>query len=100
MHFRQAQDDPALLEIVFLDGDGLDFSSNMGKNVERTFFKENFRRAHHTEPGVITDINNVGDFYREGFLRALDRETAQKRLPARWLSISVFRRPARFSRSF
>jgi mannose-1-phosphate guanylyltransferase/phosphomannomutase len=78
VHFRQAQDDPALLEIVFLDGDGLDFSSNMGKNIERTFFKENFRRAHHTEPGVITDINNVGDFYREGFLRALDREKLVK----------------------
>ena len=78
VHFRQAQDDPALLEIVFLDGDGLDFSSNMGKNVERTFFKENFRRAHHTEPGIITDINNVGDFYREGFLRALDRELLKK----------------------
>ncbi len=78
VHLRQAQDDPALLEIVFLDGDGLDFSSNMGKNVERTFFKENFRRAHHTEPGVITDINNVGDFYREGFLRALDRELLKK----------------------
>lgn len=78
VHFRQAQDDPASLEIVFLDGDGLDFSSNMGKNVERTFFKENFRRAHHTEPGVITDINNVGDFYREGFLRALDRELLKK----------------------
>jgi mannose-1-phosphate guanylyltransferase/phosphomannomutase len=78
VHFRQAEDDPALLEIVFLDGDGLDFSSGMGKNVERTFFKENFRRAHHTEPGVITDINNVGDFYREGFLRALDRELLKK----------------------
>lgn len=74
VHFRQAPDDPAALEIVFLDGDGLDFSSNMGKNVERTFFKENFRRAHHTEPGVLVDINNVGEFYREGFLRALDRE--------------------------
>jgi len=78
VHFRQAQDDPAALEIVFLDGDGLDFSSNMGKNVERTFFKENFRRAHHTEPGVITDINNVADFYREGFLRSIDRETLKK----------------------
>ena len=78
VHFRQAQDDPAMLEVVFLDGDGLDFSSGMGKNVERTFFKENFRRAHHTEPGVITDINNVGDFYREGFLRALDRELLKK----------------------
>jgi len=78
IHFRQAQDDPAALEIVFLDSDGLDFSSNMGKNVERTFFKENFRRAHHTEPGVLVEINNVADFYREGFLRALDREMLRK----------------------
>ena len=78
VHFRQAQDDPASLEIVFLDGDGLDFSSNMGKNVERIFFKENFRRAHHTEPGVLVDINNVPEFYREGFLRALDREMLRK----------------------
>lgn len=78
VHFRQAQDDPASLEIIFLDGDGLDFSSNMGKNVERTFFKENFRRAHHTEPGVLIDINNVGDYYREGFLRALNRDVLKK----------------------
>ncbi len=78
VHFRQAPGDPTLLEIVFLDGDGLDFSSNMGKNVERTFFKENFRRAHHTEPGVITDINNVGEFYREGFLRGVDRELLKR----------------------
>ena len=78
VHFRQAQDDPAALEIVFLDGDGLDFSSNMGKNVERIFFKENFPRAHHTEPGVLVDINNVADFYREGFLRSLDKELLKK----------------------
>lgn len=78
VHLRQAQDDPASLEIVFLDSDGLDFSSNMGKNVERTFFKENFRRAHHTEPGVLVEINNVADFYREGFLRALDRDMLRK----------------------
>ena len=77
-HFRQATDDPALLEIVFLDRDGLDFSSSMGKSVERTFFKENFRRAHHTEPGVLVDINNVADFYREGFLRALDGDVLRK----------------------
>jgi mannose-1-phosphate guanylyltransferase/phosphomannomutase len=46
-HFRQSPDDPAAMEIVFLDNDGLDFSSSMAKNVERIFYKENFRRAHH-----------------------------------------------------
>ncbi|MEI6305424.1 MAG: phosphoglucomutase, partial [Deltaproteobacteria bacterium] len=86
-HFRQAQDDPSLLEIVFLDSDGLDFSSGMGKNVERIYYKENFRRAHHTEPGAITDINNVVEFYREGFLRTIDRETVKK---AAWTVVVDF----------
>lgn len=77
-YFRQAVDDPASTEIVFLDSDGLDFSSAMGKNVERIFYKENFRRAHHKEPGSITELPQVLDFYREGFFRATDREKLKK----------------------
>lgn len=86
-HFRQAQDDPAAMEIVFLDGDGLDFSSNMAKNAERIFFKENFRRAHHTEPGALVDIPQVVDFYREGFLRALNTDVIRK---AAWTVVVDF----------
>ena len=77
-HFRQAVDDPASTEIVFLDADGLDFSSAMGKNVERIFYKENFRRAHHKEPGSISELPQVFDYYREGFFRAIDREKLKK----------------------
>lgn len=77
--FRQSMDDPASTDIVFLDGDGLDFSSAMGKNFERIFYKENFRRAHHSEPGGITELPQVLDFYREGFLRNIDRDLLRKR---------------------
>jgi mannose-1-phosphate guanylyltransferase/phosphomannomutase len=77
-HFRQAADDPASTEIVFLDNEGLDFSSAMGKNVERIFYKENFRRAHHKEPGSISELPQVFDYYREGFFRAIDREKLKK----------------------
>lgn len=79
IYFRQSTDDPAVTEIVFLDADGLNFSGSMGKNVERIFFKENFRRAHHREPGGITELPQVMDFYREGFLRAIDRNLLRKR---------------------
>jgi mannose-1-phosphate guanylyltransferase/phosphomannomutase len=78
VHFRQSLDDPASTNIVFLDNDGLDFSSSMGKNVERIFFKENFRRAHHREPGGITELPQVVDFYREGFVRAIDQGAFKK----------------------
>ena len=77
-HFRQAEEDASVLEIVFMDGEGLDFSSGMAKNVERIFYKENFRRAHHNEPGAIIEISNVPDFYREGFLRAVNRDLLKK----------------------
>jgi len=86
-YLRQALDDPAALEIVFLDGDGLDFSSGMAKNVERIYYKENFRRAHHSEPGAISEINNVVEFYREGFLRAMDKELVKK---AAWTVVVDF----------
>jgi mannose-1-phosphate guanylyltransferase/phosphomannomutase len=77
-HFRQAIEDPASTEIVFLDNDGLDFSSSMGKNVERIFFKENFRRAHHREPGGITELPQVLEFYREGFTRAIAQDALKQ----------------------
>jgi mannose-1-phosphate guanylyltransferase/phosphomannomutase len=75
---RQSHEDPATTEIVFLDADGLDFSSSMGKNVERIFYKENFRRAHHSEPGGITELPQVLEFYREGFIRSLDQALMMK----------------------
>ncbi len=79
VYFRQSPDDPAVTEMLFLDGDGLDFSSTMTKNIERIFFRENFRRAHHSEPGGITELPQVVDFYREGFLRTLDSNILSKR---------------------
>jgi mannose-1-phosphate guanylyltransferase/phosphomannomutase len=86
-HFRQSADDPALMEMIFLDGDGVDFSSGMAKNLERIYYKENFRRAHHSEPGALSEINNVVDFYREGFLRAINREAVKK---AAWTIVVDF----------
>jgi mannose-1-phosphate guanylyltransferase/phosphomannomutase len=79
VHFRQSINDLASTEIVFLDNDGLDFSSSMGKNVERIFFKENFRRVHHREPGGITELPQALDYYRAGFVRAIDQSAFKKR---------------------
>lgn len=86
-HCRQSTDDPSSTEFIFLDGEGFDFSSNMAKNTERIYFKENFRRAHHTEPGAITDLPQAIDFYKEGFLRALDLELCRK---AAWTVVIDF----------
>jgi mannose-1-phosphate guanylyltransferase/phosphomannomutase len=79
--FRQSSEDPAATEIVFHDADGMELSSAMAKSIERVFFKENFRRVHYAEPGAIKEIPHILDFYREGFLRALDGELLCRTAP-------------------
>jgi mannose-1-phosphate guanylyltransferase/phosphomannomutase len=73
IHFRQSDRDASVTEIVFFDEQGLEISSNSAKAIERIFFKENFRRAHFSEPGALFELPNIGDYYREGFLRALNK---------------------------
>jgi mannose-1-phosphate guanylyltransferase/phosphomannomutase len=72
VHFRRSPEDPASTEIVFFDADGVEISSSMAKGIERVFYKENFRRVHYTEPGGISEIPRIYDYYREGFLRAVN----------------------------
>ncbi len=81
IHFRQSPEDPAATEIVFFDGDGNEMSSAAAKSIERIYFKENFRRAHYSEPGGIEELPRIYDFYREGFLRNLDSPLLRKTAP-------------------
>jgi len=79
--FRQSSEDPAATEIIFFDAEGMEISSSMAKGIERIYFKENFRRAHYTEPGAIWEIPRLFDYYREGFLRALDVDAMRASAP-------------------
>jgi mannose-1-phosphate guanylyltransferase/phosphomannomutase len=81
IHFRQSPEDPAATEIVFFNADGNEMPSAAAKSIERIYFKENFRRAHHSEPGGIEELPRIYDFYREGFLRNLESTLLQKSAP-------------------
>ncbi len=81
VHFRQSPEDPAATEIIFFDGEGNEISSSMTKGIERIYYKENFRRVHYSEPGGISEIPRIYDYYREGFLRALNGEVLRKAAP-------------------
>ncbi len=81
IHFRQSPEDSAATEVIFFDGSGNEVSSSTAKVIERIYFKENFRRAHHSEPGGIDDLPRIYDYYREGFLRNLDGALLKKAAP-------------------
>ncbi|MCF6180205.1 MAG: mannose-1-phosphate guanyltransferase, partial [Geopsychrobacter sp.] len=73
VHFRQSDREASVTEIVFFDEWGHEISSSSAKAIERIFFKENFRRVHFAEPGTISELPNIADYYREGFMHALDK---------------------------
>lgn len=81
VHFRQSPLDSAATEIVFFDEQGLELSSAATKSIERVYYKENFRRAHFSEPGSISELPNITNYYRDGFLRALDQDIIAKAKP-------------------
>ncbi|AJF07400.1 mannose-1-phosphate guanyltransferase [Geoalkalibacter subterraneus] len=81
VHFRQSADDPASTEMIFYDADGVEISSSAAKGIERVYFKENFRRVHYSEPGAISELPRIHDYYRDGYLRALDVEAIRASKP-------------------
>lgn len=81
VHFRQSPDDPAATDILFYDSEGVDISSTTAKGIERIFYKENFRRVHYNEPGAISEVPRIYDYYREGFLRAIDGQILRLAAP-------------------
>ncbi|MDE7169222.1 MAG: NTP transferase domain-containing protein [Mucispirillum sp.] len=75
VHFRQSPSDPTHTEILFFNESGESIDSGVEKNLERAFFRENFRRVTHNEIGDISEKQMVKEFYMEGLLRSLDQTT-------------------------
>ncbi|MDR0454093.1 MAG: NTP transferase domain-containing protein [Deferribacteraceae bacterium] len=72
VYFRQHHIDPTQTEILFFDEHGNALDSGIEKNIERIFFRDNFRRTPHDEVGEIVEHPMVREFYREGMLKMLD----------------------------
>lgn len=79
VYFQQSPSGSRHTEIIFYDEDGNLIDTNLEKSIERLFFKENFRRVDHSEVGSINETPAVTDFYREGYLRALEVEAIRAR---------------------
>jgi mannose-1-phosphate guanylyltransferase/phosphomannomutase len=79
VHFQQSEVGARQIEISFYDQDGNLIDTGKEKSIERLFFKENFRRVDHSDVGAIQELTAVPEFYREGFMRALDVEAIRAR---------------------
>jgi mannose-1-phosphate guanylyltransferase/phosphomannomutase len=78
VHTRLSPFDQRVVDIKFFDGRGLDLSKAAERNVERVFFREDFRRVYLDEIGAIDYAPQVVERYTQGFIEAVDVEAIQK----------------------
>jgi len=77
--FQQVHFTSGMTAIRFYDPHGADLSTAAAKNVERVFFREDFRRVDHDQVGVIHDAPVILASYQEAYLGQLDRESIRQR---------------------
>jgi mannose-1-phosphate guanylyltransferase/phosphomannomutase len=69
---RTTPGDPQSLDIVFLDERGADLSAAAQRRVERTFSRQEFRRAFPGEIGELTRPSRALETYTQELLRTVD----------------------------
>ena len=72
MHLRLSPYDSRVVDIRFFDSKGQDLSTDAARNIERVFFREDFRRVYLDEIGVFDYAAHVRERYSEAFLRAIN----------------------------
>ncbi|OQX73984.1 MAG: mannose-1-phosphate guanyltransferase [Campylobacteraceae bacterium 4484_4] len=72
VHFRQSVTDKTHTEILFFTEEGLRIDTNMAKNIERVFFRENFRRVDPDDIGEIQVAEFLEKEYKEEILKHIN----------------------------
>jgi len=79
VHVRLSPYDQRVVDIRFIDGDGLNLNKEAERAIERAFFREDFRRAYLEDIGVIEYAPQVVERYTEGFMAVLNTEAIRGR---------------------
>ena len=74
IHVRISPFDQRVVDIRFIDRNGMNQSKNAERAVEQIFFREDFRRAYLDEIGQIQYARRPLETYIEGFFAQIDEE--------------------------
>ncbi|HID65078.1 MAG TPA: nucleotidyl transferase, partial [Anaerolineae bacterium] len=78
VHVRLSPFDQRVVDIKFFDHRGLNLSKAVERNIERVFFREDFRRVYLDEIGVIDYAPQVVERYTQGFMEAVKAEAIRE----------------------
>lgn len=74
IHIRQSVFDPSQTEIIFYSSEGLVVDTKVSQQIERIFFRENFRRVHFREIGTISENKALSEEYIEAIESSFSKE--------------------------
>jgi len=77
VHVRLSPFDQRVVDIRFMDSEGLNLSKNEERTIERIFFREDFRRVYLEDIGNIEYADYVKERYIEDFLKHLNTKAIQ-----------------------
>jgi len=78
VHVRVSPYDQRVVDIKFMDKRGLNLDKNTERNIERVFFREDFRRVYLDQIGQIDYAPQVISRYTTNLMSALDVEAIKK----------------------
>ena len=78
---RTSPSDPEVVEIRLFDADGADLSAGAQRKVERTFFREDYRRAAPSRIGELVFPPRALERHTAGLVRSVRIEAIRKAAP-------------------
>ncbi len=78
VHVRISPFDQRVVDIRFFDSEGMNLSKHEERNIERVFFREDFRRVYMDSIGNISYAPDAISLYNKAFLENVDREAIQQ----------------------
>jgi mannose-1-phosphate guanylyltransferase/phosphomannomutase len=78
IHIRLSPFDERVIDVLFTDNQGLNLSKNRERDIERVFFRDDFRRVYLDDIGGIEYTQDVKEQYIKGFLTHLNTQAIQE----------------------
>lgn len=78
VHVRLSPFDQRVVDVLFMDSQGLNLSKNQERTIEHIFFREDFRRVYLDDIGSIEYAQQAKERYIEDFLKHLNTKAIQE----------------------
>ena len=77
VHVRLSPFDKRVVDICFMDNQGLNLNKNQERIIEHVFFREDFRRVYLDDIGTIEYAGRAREQYIENFLKLINTKAIQ-----------------------